>query len=562
MNPIITFDRGDLLVLNRAFQDLDEQVLFVGELIGRVNADGSYKTRAQTLQEVRETSGKCIEDADWKSSLVGPFAVIRRTRNKLTIYCPPGSGGLCYSTFDGGLSVSTRETNLYARTTLASLDIHSITRHLIAAPALQSLPFSTISKDVERIPGGVEAHFTANRRGFSNTRIETVWPPSVEPRTEDFAAAGNRFFGALSGFLRLLRSDGRHVSVLLSGGVDSAVLAFAARDAELDVELLHRVEKGHQHGDVEAARAISAATGYPITLLDDSEIAQDDRERRVIADAVKGFGQLGTVRSTYYRSMTRHEATGGFVLDGQNMDSLYAYRVIPLNMTFNSRLQNCQRVSTAVLLTQRMHEITNTERGHRTNNTFLRSLGLESVGYNNWLYNDVTRTTSAMKFPEPASNFVKLKQARFLGHGQNSIRMRKVRFGESLSTYRSVVASEGILPFLLMQFPVTLGDVLTPKRLFKNYVGSRLGESWTSFQRRHAGGGSTTPISDEAIFGIYDNIWDNSRREINYLQSISSAHNAYLKRLAEFLRTRTELNRFGIANACNLASVLRSFEPK
>lgn len=540
----------------------------IGSLIGRLEPTGQHYTRDEVISEIINSEGRCFDTADWKASLVGPLAVVKKTRNKLSIYCPSGSGGVVYAIEGGGgkIELSQKETTLYANNWISTVDLNSITQHLLAHPALQCMPFSTLTQEVLRIPGMTQADFYI--RGcdwISLLDLTLIYPESHPKETLSHNEAKKAFFDCLYGYMELLKKTPERTSLLLSGGIDSTVFAVAANEVGLDLQLIHRVEKNVNHRDTWIAKSLARKLNKTLLLVDDSDIEKEHRRKKILADAKKGFGQLGTLRSTYYRSMTAHEDVGGIVLDGQNMDSLYGYRIARKNIAFASFVRNMPLTIFSNIPGSRVFELNNKELGFRLGEQ-VSNHGFDGRVHAEWLENELKYVwlKAAEEMSKNASNFFCLKAWRFMWHGQNSIRMRKIRFGGSGDTNRQLVAAEGGLPWTLLNFPQGVRDLFSKKSIFTEYLNERLGLPWDRFVEqavpREALTGGEIPIATSEIFDIYY-AYSNHACKFQGIPGFDGGpHRKHVEKMLRHIENRQEYNGYMVANMINLLCVLESFK--
>ena len=162
--------------------------------------------------------------------------------------------------------------------------------------------------------------YTSSSRGLSKKSLFRFLRPSTEAMTLDYAAA--RLKRLLQRSTRLITADLHRVAVAFSGGLDSAVTALLAKQANLEVELLSTGLRGST--ELQAVEKYAKALDLPISIQTYEPDSLDPFIRRIIwlieeHDLMK----VSIAIPLHWTAMLAAQRGHSVMLCGQGSDELY-----------------------------------------------------------------------------------------------------------------------------------------------------------------------------------------------------------------------------------------------
>ena len=162
--------------------------------------------------------------------------------------------------------------------------------------------------------------YTSSSRGLSKKSLFRFLRPSTEAMTLDYAAA--RLKRLLQRSTRLITADLHRVAVAFSGGLDSAVTALLAKQANLEVELLSTGLRGST--ELQTVEKYAKALDLPISIQTYEPDSLDPFIRRIIwlieeHDLMK----VSIAIPLHWTAMLAAQRGHSVMLCGQGSDELY-----------------------------------------------------------------------------------------------------------------------------------------------------------------------------------------------------------------------------------------------
>jgi len=293
----------------------DKELIVFGDLIGAIHNRVNYK-KEELISFLIKTIANSESDDKVMSSVIGPCYVVVSLPDQIDIFASCSSPGLFYHYSDGTYHFSNSEKDMFTKYgDEKNLDEHEMLASIVSHQILLRNPFTTIFKDISRIPGGGSLHITTTKKPSEDLFILDLNAPSKS--RVDF----DEFVFLLESTLNLLLDyyKDQETVLLKSGGIDSAVLLAAL--GENKIPCVHLPYGGDKDPQISLARDIVEYRGFPFRK---GSIQNNTDLDRLINLCKSG---LGTIPGPQYLRTSLevdfNAASKIIALSGQNIDTLY-----------------------------------------------------------------------------------------------------------------------------------------------------------------------------------------------------------------------------------------------
>jgi Asparagine synthase len=295
------------------------RVAVYGDILGAYY-EGRVLTRAQALQFLANSPQSARE---FLKSCIGDFCVIywHLQSNRCEIYTSVGGHGLFYCQHDGSFLISDVD---YALTPFLKPRINEMEVLHLIINRLNISPFTTIVDGLHRVPGG--CHLAIDSVGNVTNEL-FLGEPSEE--SADYAQFADRLDGQSKVIALETKERKQKIVLLLSGGIDSSVIALSLANAGADLHLVTTVVKDARDFD-ESVLALDRAARVAQLIGAPWDILECDRLGESYIEEVRRYNKT-IVMAPHERPFSlSHRFSGSgqkdLVVGGHMMDKIHSIR--------------------------------------------------------------------------------------------------------------------------------------------------------------------------------------------------------------------------------------------
>ena len=320
---VITRGLGIKILSECDYEYSDERasVYVIGKLYGAFDGERLYD-KSDVIDYITGNIASESRILAMLRNSIGKFVAILKDKNEIKIISSPSSPGYFYIYKEEDIIISDDEKYIYRFSKPDDLNDIEILHMLLSHGGLKS-PFKTILNDVQRAIGGQLIVIGPTLKVDSSIYLKKE--SSQLPLPDSYESGNEKFVTLLESTAQQIEkaTAGRKKSIMLSGGLDSAVLLRCFLKAGSDLNAV-AWDKGHDLV-LPMANAITELAGSDLVILEQSWPPASDNE----LDDVKGFYENTLARSArggplpFRRYLQRNGIEPPLIIHGQNMDSGY-----------------------------------------------------------------------------------------------------------------------------------------------------------------------------------------------------------------------------------------------